>query len=137
MESHDYWMGMAFMFAVRSKCGNASLMVENGENLIAYGLENPVSISASGKIFIPSHIKAILNCKADYYNAIMYCTSPPTQESALTIAATQGLKQIFYYPSQECDKSVSDLLGSVYCDISPYKCNLNWMRDYFACLEHK
>lgn len=137
IDPHDYWMGMAFMFAARSKVKHATLMVENEEKLISYGLENPSPISSNSMIMVPSQVRAILNCNCEFYNTVMYCTSCPTIESAYTIIAKNGIKNVVYNSLDECDKVVTDIFHSVFCEITPYNCNLNWLRDYFDTLEHK
>jgi hypothetical protein len=137
VDAHDYWMGMAFMFASKSKVKNATLLVENGDKLISYGLENPFTITSSSTYMVPSQIRAILNCNVEHYNTTMYCTSPPTMESVYTIVAKNSIKQVVFYPCKECDQDVIDVFLSVFCEINAYKCNLNWMRDYFDTIEHK
>ena len=138
IESHDYWMGMAFMYAIKSRTGNASLIIDASGKMTSYGLESPPYISSSqNSVVIPSEINAVLNNKSELIDGTIYSTSPPTYEAVLTIIANSGFKKIYYYPTCDIDSRSVEAIKSVFIDIEEYKCNLNWIRDYFMCLEHK
>ena len=137
LECHEYWMGMAFMLAARSKFGNASLLVDNSSKMICYGLQTLPPVTTIAQVTIPSEVAAILEYDRSIPSVTMYSTSAPTYEGAVMIAACPNIKSVFYFPRIEADSKVSDLLKSVYCDLEPYECNLNWIRDYFMTVEHK
>lgn len=130
-------MGITFLIAAKSKYGNASIIVDNNDKLLCYGLESNSLFCDSTKYIIPSHITAILNYDKSYHNVVMYSSNPPSYASALAIMACSGIKSIYYFPKTEIEENVLDMIRSSYCDIEAFECNLNWIRDYFATINNK
>ncbi len=132
---------MAFMFGVRSPTGNASLIVDSSQNMLAYGLESYPLFSDSNNHLIPSEIQAILTYKKNYgdgNNSItIFSTSPPSYSAALLVASIDNVKGFIYFPKTEANKNALDIIKAVYTDIEAYKGNLNWIRDYFIHIDHK
>lgn len=137
IENHDYWMTMAFMFAVKSKNNRACVLVNSANRLISYGIENPPEFAESTKILIPAEIQAIIGCKNEIINANLYITSPPNRDAAMAIIACTGIKSVYYYPKENMDLDAKNKIQCVFVDVNELETNLNWTRDYFDSLEHK
>lgn len=135
IESHDYWMTMAFMFAVKSKTNNACVLVNNANKMISYGVESSPEFAESTKILIPAEVQAIVSCKSEIINANLYTTSPPSKDAAMTIIACTGIKGVYYYPKENMDLDAKNKIQCVFVDVNELETNLNWIRDYFDSLE--
>ena len=134
LDKNDFWMGMAFMFASRSKSGHASVLVD-GNTLISYGLENPSFCNQASKLIIPSEISVIVNSNKKFEYATLYSTKTITIQVALTIIAATGIKKVVYYPSDPLDEGVLQLFSGIYTELTEYKGNLYWLQDYVKSLD--
>lgn len=134
IDTFDYWMGLAFVMGAKSPSKNAALIVENSL-LVSYGIDTPPPVTDNPNAVISAEAIAIINCKKDLSNAVLYLTRTPDYNVAIMIMAKIGLRKIIYFPTEPLDSKVKDLFLGFFGEIDEYKVNLNWIYDYLGSLD--
>jgi hypothetical protein len=133
LDKNDFWMGMAFMFGARSKCGYAALLVD-GNTLIDYSIHDISQYKQEAQTTVPPEISLIVNCKKKFDFATLYVTKTIDVSAAYAIIANTGIKKVIYYPSKPLAEDVKKLFLGIYTEIVKYEGNLYWLQDYASSI---
>lgn len=137
ISSDEYWMGTVFMLAAKSSTGKMMIAVDSfiEKNQIIYSSREQ-ELCSSGKF---NHERAlevdIIANAVDMSNSTIYCNYTPDYAAVCNLMSV-GLKRIIFYQTEDLTKDTQDLNDSRIISVTPFKGNLNWMRDYLASLDN-